>query len=202
LKKAWKDINQASPTASNGSVASPTTPTKQLGSKDQEPVVDLMTPLKPTNPAVTLDLTTTPKEDTEADSGETNDDKQGGANSDPSSNKGNGSENEGNSRSNTNLTSGSSPSGDGGMGGEGDTGGNGNDRNGNGGRHAEDPVKGNPGSDPQGSQKKKKRRPRKKTQKSESPAQSSSRKKGLTPPSTENTPPGFCCETVIWYTAQ
>jgi hypothetical protein len=64
-----------------------------------------MTPSQPTNLAVTLDLTTpeqkqlqplvtTPKKDAEADSGETNDGKQGSPNSDPPGNKGNGSENE------------------------------------------------------------------------------------------------------------
>jgi hypothetical protein len=117
--------------------------------------------LQPTNLAVILDLTspeqklsqplvTTPEKDTEADTGETNDGKQGSPNSDPPGNKGNSSENEG-------EASGSPPSGGGGAEDEDNTGGNGN-----GGHDADHPDNSNPGAG-QGSQKKKKRRPRKKS---------------------------------------
>jgi hypothetical protein len=143
LKNAMENRNQPSPDESNTSGSDHNTPPKLLGSKDKQVVVDLMTLLKPTNLAVTLNLmtpeqkrlqplVTTPKKDAEADSGETNYGKQGSPNSDLPGNKENGSENEG-------EASGSPPLGGGGVGGEGNTGGNGN-----GGRDADHPDKGNP----------------------------------------------------------
>jgi uncharacterized membrane protein YgcG len=187
LKNAMKNSDQATLDGYNGSGFDHNTPPKLLGSEDKHAVVNLMTlSLQPITPAVILDLTspeqkltqplvTTPEKDTEKNTGETNDGKQGSLNSDPPGNKGNGSKNEGNA-------SGSPPSGGGGAEGGDNTGGNGNGGggggeddtggNGNGGRDADHPDNSNPGAC-QGSQKKKKRRPWIRKAKGESPTQSS-----------------------------
>jgi hypothetical protein len=177
-----KNSDKPPPDGSNGSGSDHNTPPKLLGSEDKQAVVNLMTPSQPTNLAVTLDsmtpeqkrlqpLVTTAEKDAEADSGETNDGKQGSPNSDPPGNKGNGSENEG-------KAAGSPPSGGVGAEREDNTGGNGNGGggggedntggNGNGGRDTDNKSdnksdKNNPGAG-QGSQTKKKRRPRKTTE--------------------------------------
>jgi hypothetical protein len=107
LKNAMTNSDQPPSDRSNGSGSDHNTPPKLLGSEDKHALVNLMTPSsQPTNLAVILDLTfpeqklsqplvTTPEKDTEADTGETNDGKQGSPNSDPPGNKGNGSENKG-----------------------------------------------------------------------------------------------------------
>jgi hypothetical protein len=181
-----KDSDQPPPDGSDGSGSDHNIPPKLLGSEDKHAIVNLMTPSsQPTNLAVILDLTSpeqklsqllvnTPEKDAEADTGETNDGRQGSLNADPPGNKGNGSEDEG-------EASGSPPSGGGGAEGEDSTGGNGNGGggggkddtggNGNDGRDADHPDNSNPGAG-QGSQKNKKRRPRKKKQKGESPTRS------------------------------
>jgi hypothetical protein len=147
---------------SNNSGADLKNPPTLAGSQDKDPVADLMTPPKPTNMAVILDLI-----------GGTNDGKQGSPNSEPSPNKGNSIGNEGGGRSSTNEASGSPPVGGGGAEGKGDAGGNGN-----GGCDPNNPNKGNPGGE-QGSQKKK-RLQRLKKKKGGLPSRSSPRHK--TPP--------------------
>jgi hypothetical protein len=105
LKNAMKNSDQPPLDGSNGSGSDHNTPPKLLGSEDKHAVVNLMIQSsQPTTPAVILDMTspeqklsqplvTTPEKDTEADTGETNDGKQGSLNSDPPGKKRNGSKN-------------------------------------------------------------------------------------------------------------